>query len=225
VIDIEKNVRTYLGDRSPLERASSFDYCFNYFQAFRDRTATSEISAPQYLELSCLHLGYYLASWGMLRGSTVLHTKSYRFFETVVGVIAAEPPGSWEIDVDDYSDEGVTALIDTRDRLAEALTARSVDGVIRRPTNTLLTKVMLGVFGSVPAFDTFFLRGFRAVTGARGSFSRRSLRTLGDFYDQQSEAFDAQRIATIDVSGQPTTRRYTGAKVVDMAFLIEGGGR
>jgi len=90
VIDIEKNVRTYLGDRSPLERASSFDYCFNYFQAFRDRTATSEISARQYLELSCLHLGYYLASWGMLRGSTVLHTKSYRFFETVVGVIVGD---------------------------------------------------------------------------------------------------------------------------------------
>lgn len=225
MIDIERNVRTYLGDRSPLERASSFDYCFNYFQDFRDRTATSEISAPPYLELSCLHLGYYLASWGMLRGSTVLHTKSYRFFETVVGVIAAEPTSSWEIDVDDYSDEGVTALIDTRDHLAEALTARSVDGVIRRPTNTLLTKVMLGVFGSVPAFDTFFLRGFRSVTGARGSFSRRSLRTLGDFYDQQSEAFDAQRIATIDVSGQPTTRHYTRAKVVDMAFLIEGGGR
>jgi hypothetical protein len=29
VIDIEQNVRTYLGNRSPGERAPSFDYCFN----------------------------------------------------------------------------------------------------------------------------------------------------------------------------------------------------
>ena len=36
MIDIAANVAQYLGDRSPVERASSFDYCFNYFQRFRD---------------------------------------------------------------------------------------------------------------------------------------------------------------------------------------------
>jgi hypothetical protein len=38
MIDIEKHVRAYLGDRSPVARPSSFDYCFNYFQAFRTST-------------------------------------------------------------------------------------------------------------------------------------------------------------------------------------------
>jgi len=131
----------------------------------------------------------------------------------------------WEIDVDDYSDEGVTALMDTRDRLAEALTARSVDGVIRRPTNTLLTKVMLGVFGSVPAFDTSFCRGFHAATGERGAFNRKSLNAIADFYLENAEAIDSRSVTTLDNrSGQPTSRRYTRAKIVDMALLIEGGG-
>lgn len=84
---------------------------------------------------------------------------------------------------------------------------------------------MLGVFGSVPAFDTFFLRGFRSVTGTSGSFSRRSLQAIGDFYNLQSKAVDAERIATIDLSGQLTTRHYRRAKIIDMALLIEGGGR
>lgn len=225
MINIEQNVRTYLGDRSPVERASSFDYCFNYFRDFRDRDATAEIAAPPNLDLSCLHLGYCLASWGMLRGSTLLHTKSYRFFDTVIGAIAEEPNISWDLDVDGYSDDGITALINTRGRLAHALTASAIDGRTRAPTDTLLTKVMLRVFGSVPAFDTFFLRGFRSMTGTRGTFGRRSLQAVGTLYSTHADAIEEHRVQTIDGrSGQPTNRRYTRAKVIDMVLLIEGGG-
>jgi hypothetical protein len=225
VIDIEQNVRTYLGNRSPVERASSFDYCFNYFQTFRERMATNELAEPEHLELSCLHIGYYLASWGMLRGSTALHTKSYRFFEPAVETIASEPPATWDIDVDGYTEDNISALMGLRDRLATALTAKTLEGTDRAPTNTLLTKVMLGVFGSVPAFDTFLVRGFRSVTRGPVSFSRRSLSDIGDFYKQNADVIDAQRVLTLDAaSGQPTPRWCTRAKVVDMVLLIEGGG-
>lgn len=226
-IDIAANVAQYLGDRSPVERASSFDYCFNHFQRFRDSAATGTLADPEHREASCLHLGYYLASWGMLRGSTSLHTKSYRFFETVIETIAEQPPSLWSIDADVYTEENISALIKLRNRLATALTARpALDGAVRAPTNTLVTKVMLGVFGSVPAFDTYFVRGFRTVTTRRVTFSRRSLETVGDFYEQNSAAIDAQRIPTLDAaSGQFTRRCYTRAKLIDMVFLIEGGGR
>ena len=71
-VDCEANIRTYLdGDdansgRDPTGRYASFDYCFNYFQSFR--TYPAELTSPGNLELSCLQLGFYLASWGMLRG-------------------------------------------------------------------------------------------------------------------------------------------------------------
>ena len=105
MIDVAANVAQYLGDRSPVERASSFDYCFNYFQRFRDSATTGRLADPEHLEASCLHLGYYLASWGMLRGSTALHTKSYRFFVPVIETIAEEPPPLWSIDADVYTEE------------------------------------------------------------------------------------------------------------------------
>jgi hypothetical protein len=159
MIDIAANVAQYLGDRSPVERASSFDYCFNYFQRFRDRTTTATLTDPEHREASCLHLGYYLASWGMLRGSTALHTKSYMFFKPVIETIAREPPALWSIDANAYTDEAISALLDLRERLVTALTAvPAPDGAVRAPTDTLVPKVMLGVFGSVPAFDTYFVR-------------------------------------------------------------------
>jgi hypothetical protein len=227
VIDIAANVTQYFGDRSPVERASSFDYCFNYFQRFRDDAATGTLADPKPHKALCLHLGYYLASWGMLRGSTALHTKSYRFFEPVIETIAEEPPSLWSIDADVYTEKNISSLIELRDRLATALTTRAaLDGAVRAPTNALVTKVMLGVFGSVPAFDTYFVRGFRTVATRRVSFSHRSLEAVGNFYEHNSAAIDAQRIPTLDAaSGQFTRRCYTRAKIIDMVFLIAGSGR
>jgi hypothetical protein len=227
VLDIATNVATYLGERSPVARASSFDYCFNYFQDFQDRDATGTLADPGHLETSCLQLGYYLASWGMLRGSTALHNKSYRFFEPAIATIAQEPNATWSIDADGYTDTTISQLIELRDRLGAALTTTSsLHAAARAPTDTLVTKVMLGVFGSVPAFDSFFIRGFRTVTGKRVIFGRPTLAAIGEFCQTSSAAIDAQRVGTLDVAtGQPTRRRYTWAKVIDMIFLIEGGGR
>lgn len=72
-------------------------------------------------------------------------------------------------------------------------------------TNTLMTKVMLGVFGSVPAFDTFFVRGFRGETGRGLSFGRNALVAVDDFYQRHRVAIDAVTVFTLDAAtGQPT---------------------
>ena len=86
-------------------------------------------------------------------------------------------------------------------------------------SDILVTKVMLGVFGSVPAFDTNFRRGFGAAT-----FGAKALRKIGAFYQENAELLDEYRVPTLDfVTGEPTGRLYTRAKVIDMAFFIEGG--
>ncbi len=69
-------VGRYLSDRDPGARYASFDYCFNHFQ--EHRTAVAEWGEPAGMEVSCLHLGFYLASWGMLRGSAELLQRSVR---------------------------------------------------------------------------------------------------------------------------------------------------
>ena len=94
-VDVEQDLHDYIdGDTNmqgvgPLERYASFDYCFNHFQSFRERGKVDQLASPEYMQLSCLQLGFYLASWGMLRGSTFLFTKSAKVYEGVVHAIAA----------------------------------------------------------------------------------------------------------------------------------------
>ncbi|KAA1421254.1 hypothetical protein F0U44_02780 [Nocardioides humilatus] len=208
--DINATVARYLRDRDPNARYASFDYCFNHFQQHRDAVAIW--GEPTGMEVSCLQLGFYLASWGMLRGSSELLQRSVRHLVPVVEAIASVPPTTWDLDLDHYNSQGIEQVHST---------ARVIRSAFRpvQASDILVTKVMLGVFGCVPAFDTYFKKGFGAST-----FSMGSLQKVGEFYRANAASIDAMRQPTLDfTTGQPTTRLYTRAKVVDMIFFIKGG--
>jgi hypothetical protein len=149
-VDIEANIRCFMGDRKADQRYASFDYCFNYFQSFLERDRTIDIAAAENMLLSCLHLGFYLASWGMFRSSSDLPSRSLKQFEPVVRLIARTPDDIWRLDAHRYPETACDKLVSTAGDIQEAL--RHPDG--GWPTATLATKVMLGVFGNVPAFDS-----------------------------------------------------------------------
>jgi hypothetical protein len=165
------------------------------------------------MELSCLHLGFFLASWGMLRGSTTLSTQSIKCYAPVIEVIAAIDQHIWELDAHAYTDASIELLLDLAGQLRAALPPRA--------SSTLVTKIMLGVFGCVPAFDTYFMRGFGV-----GRVGSAALGKVGRFYQEHADIIEANRIPTLDfASGAETTHTYTRAKVIDMIFFIEGGYR
>lgn len=226
MVDIEKNVQSYLGDRSPVERPSSLDYCFNYFQAFRAEASSHLLADPDNLELSCLHLGYYLASWGMLRGSTLLYNKSVRFLQPTIELIATEAGDIWRIDAHRYTDENIDRLLRLSGDIARAISVvTGPSRVGRAATPTLVTKVMLGIFGCLPAFDRFFNIGFKKATGRVARLDWSTLMGIRDFYAEHRPAIDASQVRTLDFrSGKLTRIRYTKAKVTDMALVISGGG-
>ena len=122
------------------------------------------------MEVSCLHLGFYLASWGMLRGSSDLLQRSARHLVPVIETVADAPARLWDLDLDGYDHEGIDLVYRTAVDVRRAL--RPVE-----ESDILVTKVMLGVFGCVPAFDTYFKKGFGVST-----FSQGSLRRVGEFY-------------------------------------------
>ena len=208
---------TRSGGVKPLERYASFDYCFNYFQAFRESGTANEVAHATNMQESCLQLGFYLASWGMLRGSSMLLKKSIKVYEPVIHAIASADTPIWDIDADGYTASNIEKIIDFEKTLQQTLPASQST----LPSQTLVTKIMLGVFGNVPAFDTNFKNGFRVFT-----FSPKSLSRIGQFYRDNKDIIEKYRINTLDfLSGQPTKRRYSRAKVIDMVFFIEGGGK
>lgn len=219
-MDIESNIKLFSGDRQPERRFASFDYCFNYFQSFWESGNVADIAAAENMLLSCLHLGFYLASWGMFRGSSGLRGRSLKQFEPLVELIAGTPSDVWVIDAHCYSEETCHRLVSIANAIEEAL--HYPDGAW--PTRTLATKIMLGVFGNVPAFDSRVVAGLRK-TRLTGKFGFRALRDIGRFYDDHREVIEQFRECTLDfATGQPTERRYTRAKVIDEVFYIEGRG-
>ncbi len=123
MIDIEADLKAYLGRREPRARYTSFDYCFNYFQLHREGGKLLELLRGDALQLSCLHLGFYLASWGMLRGSSELLQRSVRNFIPLVEVIANAPPAVWEADAHQYGDGRCPTIFETARQIREALPA------------------------------------------------------------------------------------------------------
>lgn len=87
---------------------------------------------------------------------------------------------------------------------------------------TLITKIMLGVFGNIPALDDNFCKGFKEF-GVRKFWSASLLRRLSRYYQENKDEIDKHKIKTLDFhTGQDTSRYYTKAKIIDMVGFIEG---
>ena len=219
-IDVDRNVQRYMtGEkrdkgRHPDERYASFDYCFNYFQSFRDEDRVDDICCPKDIQQSCLQLGFYLASWGMLRGSSFLLNKSAKFHGRLLEAVVGLDEKLWIVDVDSYTDENIGLLLEAAEVIRNAL------GEHNRPSDTLVTKIMLGIYGNIPAFDSFFQRGLGV-----GRLNEKNLKRVAEFYRYHKAAIDkhANSICTFDFhTGKDTDRYYTKAKIVDMVVVTEG---
>lgn len=120
--DIESVVKKFKTQSNPDDRYTSFDYCYNYFWTTNDPIED--------IEKSCLVLGFYLASWGMFRGSSFLLQKSVKHFEPTIRYIATLDKSVWDIDVDNYDEKNIQTIIGIyKDKLsAETFTTDFMTG-------------------------------------------------------------------------------------------------
>lgn len=209
----------YLGefndDKKPTERYASFDYCFNYFQNFKNK---KDIASSSNIQNSCLQLGFYLASWGMYRGSTFLLQKSLKVFEPLIEYIGSDECNVWDIDVNNYNNDSISRLIICEKKIRGKLGIHGEKN--QEATDTLITKIMLGVFGNVPAFDDYFKKG-----SGLGVFNEKALLKIKEFYDEHRDIILKQTAETKTYeykNGSESKRSYTEAKVIDMIFFTKG---
>jgi len=215
LIDFENGFGDAKDDgRNPWARYSSFDYCFNYFQEFKNK---KELINKENIQNSCLHLAFYLASWGMLRNSFLLQ-KSIKFYEPLIKYISEKDDSFWGIDVPNYSEMNIERIMKCGDDIKKILS----DNGKYKVSDTLITKIMLGVFGSVPAFDAYFKNG-----SGLGTFNKKALTSIHDFYAKAGHSKiisrEANKIKTFEYHDNlPNSRSYTVAKIIDMIFFREG---
>ena len=229
--DIELIINDFKEKLKPNDRFTSFDYCYNYFRT------TNDLSVD--IEKSCLVLGFYLASWGMFRGSSFLLQNSVSHFKPTILYINSLDKSVWDIDIDKYDDKNIEIIIIIYKEIKKQLIPNGNTDL------TLITKVLLGVFGFIPAFDKKFCDTFRLIFDGQCGFRRVNKVSLGfiqNFYQENKSSIDnlSDNTFTTDfLSGKKTKINYPKAKIIDMygfnknnltateivfEILAEGGG-
>lgn len=175
-------------------RYKSWEHCYNAFKAYRhdkDR-----------IELLCLHLSCYLASWGMLRNS-VLINYDYLIHKEFVERIADTKYDKL------YSENfrGINLIEEIVDLINNAYPTTI------SKTDTFTTKILLGVFGCTPAYDRYFKRAVTSYNVSGGSFNGKSLIDLYSYYEMYFDEFEKLRNQFFEEGVY-----YTPMKMIDMCF-------
>lgn len=152
----------------------SWEHCFNFFD-------TQDIVD---YDLAALHLGFYLASWGMYRGSAAIRNYDYKIHTPAVRIIF-ESGISRVFEADSYSIE----LTESVYLLYEQLSHYYEDKV--GALETLITKILLGTLGCAPAYDRYLRVGLSKIQLPM-SFSKKNFKSVVRFCKENDGITDAQ---------------------------------
>lgn len=139
-------------------RGRSWEYCYKFFQ---DNRENLKKNVEQIVDLASLNLAFYLASWGMYRGSSFLLQMDYTVHKPAVRIISKYFDLA-EIDIDKWNEEKTKELFNLIGQLEEYYgECRNVIRQDKREniSETLITKILLGTLGITPAYDRYFKGG------------------------------------------------------------------
>ena len=193
-------------------RSRSWEHCYRVFRDAR----TDPSPDCDYLSL---HLAFYLASWGMYRGSSFLLQKDYKVLVPIVeeilkpeydclfGVACADLRND---DVQEQLEKLYDYIADHFHPIREEVAGREVDSPV---SPVLITKILMGTLGCVPAYDRFFVDGIKTYKVTTQEYSPKSVLKLVDFYEAHNDRLEEARRGM-----QCEDLTYPQMKLLDMGF-------
>lgn len=194
-------------------RFHSWEHCYKCFHDAR----TGSFHDDDYLSLQ---LAFYLASWGMYRGSSFLLQKDYKVHIPVVKeLLKSDYDCLSGIDCEEFkrNKDAQNALNELNKFLNKHYESvrNTVKGtaVSNKVSDTLITKVLMGTLGCVPAYDRYFIEGIKIMKVSTRNYNLASLIKLVEFYEENHFRLEEIR-KNFKVYGLP----YPQMKLLDMAF-------
>lgn len=183
---MKNTINRYIAALSePNHRYLSWEYCY---QAFGNPDNS--------IDYLTLHLAFYLASWGMYRGSGTLLHKDYKIHTEIVNYVK---PLALKRD-------SIKQLEEIEEIMNKITKIYGENGI--KASITLQTKVLLGVLGYLPAFDRFFIDGWKL----KNSGSRPTATAVFEFAASHTEEIEeCQKMIGRNIL-------YPPMKIVDMYF-------
>ena len=197
-------------------RFRSWEHCYkNFYKARSEKNPDVD-----YLSL---HISFYLASWGMYRGSSFLLEKDCRVHIPAINKILCPKydvllGANYKVLLDEDNQALLWELSECLEKYYEGIRSQ-VKGVnIKNPmSKTLITKILMGTLGCVPAYDEYFIRGIVKEKVAKGTYSKESVKALAKFYEKYNEKLDAVRS-----NWRVEDIEYPQMKLLDMGFWQMG---
>ena len=206
-------IRTYFNEtvKDSHGRYMSWRHCYNAF--VENRNDADE----KMLDYLALHLAFYLASWGMYRGSSFLLQKDYKVHIPVVRILLEKKYDP----LVGISAEGLTEDVNLdlleevgeRVRRTYAAEQPSFEGVTNKATDTLVTKILLGTLGCVPAYDRYYVQAVKRYNISAGVYNKKSVRDVAVYYLSHKDEFESLR-EELSTCGT----RYPAMKLMDMCM-------
>lgn len=179
---------------APNCRYLSWEHCYNAF-------GNCKLDA----DTLALHLGFYLASWGMYRGSTHLLQRDYKIHIPTVEIIKEFKDLRCERNAE-ITETDIPRILEVKDKIFN-------DYQGFKPTDTLITKIILGTLGCVPALDRYFIIGAKSQNISGYTLNEKIMNQIFTFiHDKEKEIEKAQN--KLKVRGL----YYSKMKIVDMYF-------
>ncbi len=221
IIDNVSNFKGSVG-----KRYLSWEYCYEeFYKAIEDVKNGKSIDNNRYLYLS-LHLAFYLASWGMYRGSSFLLKFDYKVHLPTVKLILNEKYSSLlcfnrdktaknynqnlELLFGKDGNEGLVQEIkDIYLKLKlEVKNSKNNSTIVSVSDETdakensdeyvseiLVSKILLGTLGCVPAYDTMLKRALKSARDDYGlkicsKFGKKSIESIVGFCNDMKKLLD-----------------------------------
>ena len=148
-------------------RYLSWEHCYKFFKSNKIKILKDE----NLLDLASLNLAFYLASWGMYRGSSNLLWNDYKIHKTLIKNLLEKCDNLYKTNVQ-FDD-----IKPAYDEIKKYYGEHNIT-----PTDTLITKVLMGIFGCVPAYDNFFFffLSKHKITQRFNKSSYKKLQNLSD---------------------------------------------
>ena len=215
--DIIRYIKKYIEDyQEQYSIEESWRDCYKIFHEKRKVKKERELSEEEYNDL-CIHLGFYLASWGMFRNS-FLANKYYTIHKDVIGVLFKdEYDVLWDISAKDLGKHADILKYLSDEIKKSYLKYIENDKKHKNVTDLLVTKILLGTMGCVPAYDDYLKTAVKSYNISSSTFKPQSVRELVKFYNDHEEKFGMARKEI----GEKYSY-YPDMKLLDMCFWKVG---
>ena len=199
-------------------RYLSWEHCYKLFQNAKNKKSLNQDD----IDYLSLNLAFYLASWGMLRGSSFLLQKDYKVHIDVIKELYKSIYNNlWGIDYKDLEkQQNIDILIFLVDRLKTIYRKKriNVKEVTTDISDILITKVLLGTMGCIPAYDEYFKKGVGKNNITIQRFGKSSILGLVKYYKLNNKELEMLRKKV----SKERNLEYPQMKILDMIFFQLG---